>query len=193
MNEKIKIKEAKYFLLRMKAVESNYEEFTYNLSAFLTSTRTVMQYCCEEATNNGQRPWYDSAMDSSDVLKFFKMTRDLVIHVVPCKLQKNVEVQVPTLTTQASLQPVAISSSGNLVIGTPIQVPATQSAQAITIHTYKFDTDWYDVITAQYNANDKAFCQGLCQSYDVMTFCQKYVDELDRVVTDGINKGYITG
>lgn len=192
MNEKIKLKEARYFLNRMKLVETIYEEFTFNLSAFLTSARTVMQYMHDEAKTKGKRKWYDAKANSLDVLKFFQITRNLVIHVVPCVLQKDVIVKTSSLEITLSLRPVAVSSEGSIVYG-PEVVPSNET-QTISVHTYKFDMNWYNQsITKSYTADDKHLCQSICQKYDVLTFCEAYINELDAMMSEGIVKGIITG
>jgi ABC-type transport system substrate-binding protein len=49
MNESQKIREAEYFLAQMDRERENAENFGHNLSAFLSSARSVLQYALEEA------------------------------------------------------------------------------------------------------------------------------------------------
>jgi len=193
MNERNQLAQAKYFLNRMKEIEGNYDEFSNNLSAFLSSARTVMQYIYEEVKNNRNVKWYKEKMSKSDVLKFFKSTRDLIIHVVPCKLIKNVTVEVSPIEISTTFSAVAISSSGGIVYAPKTEVIPSRKRKTISVHTYKFDMNWYDRKTKRYTEKDKKFCQGLCQKYDVMTFCSKYIKELEVIVNEGVKKGIISG
>lgn len=54
MNEKDKLEEARWFYAEMVKRQENRKIFKYNLSAFLSSARSVMQYSLKEAkTKNG--------------------------------------------------------------------------------------------------------------------------------------------
>ncbi len=84
MNEIRKLEEAKYFYTKMIDEQENKGAFIYNLSAFLSAARSVLQYALKEAsTKPGGQKWYDNLMISSPVLKFFKDERDLNIHTEP--------------------------------------------------------------------------------------------------------------
>jgi hypothetical protein len=80
MNENLKIQEAEYFLSQM--CENNERPFfNYNLSAFLTAARSVLQYAFEESkTKPNGKSWYDPAIQNRPVVKFFKDKRDINIH-----------------------------------------------------------------------------------------------------------------
>src|ERR1051325_3352821 len=84
MNELKKLQEARYFYTKMIDEQQNKDKFLYNLSAFLSAARSVLQYAKEEVKNkpSGQN-WYDNLMNSSRILKFFKDKRDLNIHEKP--------------------------------------------------------------------------------------------------------------
>jgi hypothetical protein len=63
MNESGKIREAEYFLAQMDRERENAEHFGYNLSALLSSARSVLQYALEEANlKPGGQAWYDLKM-----------------------------------------------------------------------------------------------------------------------------------
>lgn len=194
MHEKKKLAEAKYFLERMRVVESNYNEFLYNLSAFLSSTRTITQYIIAEVKKNKNVNWYETKMNNSDILKFFISTRNLNIHVVPCRLEKNVEEKSNPIKIDLIFSPVAISSTGEIVYGSSINIAPNNQCETISIHKYKFDVDWYNQKnTKHYTLDDKQLCQRLCQTYDVITFCEVHIDELESMVNEGIRERKITG
>ena len=63
MSESQKIREAEYFLAQMDRERENAEHFGHNLSAFLSSARSVLQYALEEAKPKpGGLAWYDGTM-----------------------------------------------------------------------------------------------------------------------------------
>ncbi|MBE3125827.1 MAG: hypothetical protein IMZ57_09225 [Acidobacteria bacterium] len=96
MNNKTrKLGEAKYFYDRMVEVQKteiqhNREYFTYNFSAFLSASRSVLQYMCDEIKRKMEptakqeaKTWYEEKMVASPVLRFFKGNRDINIHSTP--------------------------------------------------------------------------------------------------------------
>jgi hypothetical protein len=95
VHEQEKLKEAKYFLRRMEASIDDPGAFQYELSAFLSSARSVLQYALEEAKQkpNGQR-WYEAQVSGNAVLKFFKDKRDLNIHAEPVRPTRHIAVTI---------------------------------------------------------------------------------------------------
>jgi hypothetical protein len=75
MNERYKIGEAKFFLVRME--ESFVEDrvaFRYYLSAFLSAARSVLLYAKEESIKKGRQQWYDETIAGNDVLSYRSQT-----------------------------------------------------------------------------------------------------------------------
>ena len=69
MHELDKIKEAKYFLSQILHEKENFENFKYNLSAFISSARSVLQYALEEAKiKNGGQLWYDGQIKGTKMV-----------------------------------------------------------------------------------------------------------------------------
>jgi hypothetical protein len=66
MHEKAKLNEAQYFYSRMVEEQNNVENFKYNLSAFLLSSRSELHYALGEAKTiaKGQN-WHDTIVSSS--------------------------------------------------------------------------------------------------------------------------------
>jgi hypothetical protein len=79
----------------MEASIDDSDAFRYELSAFLSAARSVLQYAFEEATTkpNG-RQWYEAQVSGSAVLKFFKDKRDLNIHVEPVRPSRHIAVSI---------------------------------------------------------------------------------------------------
>ncbi|MDQ7839356.1 MAG: hypothetical protein RDU59_12785 [Thermodesulfobacteriota bacterium] len=95
MHEQEKLKEARYFARRMEASIDDPEAFQYELSAFLSAARSVLQYALDEAKQkpNGQR-WYEAQVSGNAVLKFFKDKRDLNIHAEPVRPSRHIAVAI---------------------------------------------------------------------------------------------------
>ena len=186
MNEKKKLREAVYFYSKMEE-EKNREAFCYNLSAFLSSARSILQYALEEAKcKPGGKTWYEGHISASPVLKFFKDKRDVNIHTEPVAPKEihsiNIQLSVPPVPT-VSVSCVVRDKSGNIIQETQSAnsekqaktnlKPSENSAQVRHELKYRFD-DW----TGQ---------------EDVLTLCQMYIHQLDAIVENGIAKNVITG
>ncbi|MCB9772263.1 MAG: hypothetical protein H6754_06895 [Candidatus Omnitrophica bacterium] len=180
MHEKKKLKEAKYFYKRMQEGKDKPEYFINDLSAFLSSARSVLQYACEEAKQkSGGQQWYDTFMSNSDILRFFKGKRDINIHAEPVnpKVQHNVTIS-ETIHLSESWVIQSVDKKGNVISEsrsedkdkTKYEVEPTSVS---TDTTYKFD-DW--------NGEE-----------DILQLGQKYVQILEGFISDGISKGFICG
>ena len=83
MYELKKLNEAKYFLKRMIEETNQIDHFIFNLSAFLSSSRSILQYALEELkTKQGGQKWYNQYMTNEAMFRFFKDKRDINIHKV---------------------------------------------------------------------------------------------------------------
>jgi len=177
MNEKDKLSEAKYFYSRAIVEEKNREVFKHYLSAFLTSARSVMQYARKEAKrkNGGQR-WYDDWMNSSAVLRFFKDKRDINIHTAPIKPKKHVKIHsTDVIHLSEALHIKVMDKNGNVKEEREIREepkPKERPKSSVKSESrYEFN-DWTG-------------------SEDLMILCKMYIEELEKVVQDGISKGII--
>lgn len=180
MHERKKIEEAKYFYSKMIEEQIHREKFIYNLSAFLSSARSVLQYALKEAKikEEGQK-WYDNFISNSTISKFFKCKRDINIHTVPIKTQAHYKVELKdTVHISDSVSVILRDKDGDIKqqhsSGKPerLQYNKQQSPESIKIK-YKFD-DW-------------------AGTEDVLSLCQMYIQELEILIKDGVNKGVING
>jgi hypothetical protein len=179
MHEKVKLKEAKYFYSMMVKEQENYENFKFNLSAFLSSTRSVMQYALREAqAKPGGQFWHDSLM-KSPVLEHFKGKRDVNIHEVPIDAQKSTLIEImETIYLSESVHVVITDKNGNVkedrdIPVTPPPSDRTGESSVKSSSTYNF-ADW---------PGDE----------DILTLCDQYLRALEIVIQDGITRGFITG
>jgi len=179
MYEQAKLAEAQYFYSRMLVELNDRERFTHNLSAFLSSARSVMQYALEEAEpKTGGQQWYDNHMAASPVLSFFRDKRDINIHTEPVKPVQHTNVALTTtIHLSGSVSITHLDANGNVLYQSP---PETHEPELRTPGTPP-------VVTTRYRFADWA------GSEDIVALSQMYLDELRRVVEDGIRNGFLTG
>jgi hypothetical protein len=181
MHETKKLKEAKHFYSRMVEEQKDRDHFMYELSAFLSAGRTVLQYARDEAKTkaDGQK-WYDSLVSHSPVLKFFKEKRDVNIHIEPVNTQAEHRLAMGgSIFPSGLLSMVAFDKDGNVIDQRRSEEPEKSHQEEVkdspTVYElkYRFD-DW--------TGNE-----------DVLTLCQTYIQELEILIKDGVSKGFITG
>jgi len=177
MYELEKIEEAKYFYSQMSKEKDNRDNLKYSLSAFLSSARSVLQYAFREAeTNNGGQYWYDSQVSGNKVVSFFKDKRDINIHAEPVFVRKDVDVKLSeTIHLSESISIIIRDSAGNIKGGysSEPKTPKQWVGEPPVVETrYRFD-DWAD-------------------REDIFTLCQKYLKELEAIITDGKSKGFLS-
>jgi hypothetical protein len=176
MHEQAKIIEGEYFLSRMIDEKNNPDAFGFNLSAFLTATRSVFQYAFEEVKGKkGGQNWYDSQVSLHPTAKFFRNKRNLNIHVKPVKLKKNVTIKiVETLNVSGAVYIEIRNPNGKVVGRGESEERPRQRAQTVPPETsYKY------------------FFQDWRGSEDVIELCQKYLVETKEFFKDGVDKGFL--
>lgn len=177
MHEETKLAEANYFYSRMLLEAGDRDAFIFNLSAFLSSARSVLQYALKEAqTKTGGQQWYDEQIGASNVLSFFKDKRDINIHTEPVKAHQHTTVELKaTLHLSSSLSIKVFDAQGNLKSEyneQPKPAPKQSDSSPKITHRFTFP-DW-------------------AGGEDIPALCQLYIDELKRVVQDGLSKGFLT-
>jgi len=181
MHEREKLGEAQYFYSRMIVEEKNRDDFRWNLSAFLSSARSVLLYALEEARpKRGGQQWYDNCISTRPVSKFFKDKRNISIHIEPVKPRVDYDLTLKdNVYLSGSLSIVVRDKDGNIKhqysSGEPKQNPKPKQPRtpATLKIKYKFD-DWSG-------------------SEDIPTLCQMYIQELEDIIRDGIHQRFITG
>lgn len=102
MSKKQKISEAAYFYNKMLKVRDNADYFHYKLSAFLSATRSPLQYSHEEVSRSIQgKKWYENKISNSPILRFFGDKRDFSIH--------KKAIRTPTVLVVSGRMPTALS------------------------------------------------------------------------------------
>jgi len=183
MHETKKLDEANYFYSRMMEEQKNRNTFIYNLSAFLSAARSVLQYALKEAEHKaGGEKWYKSHISASPVLKFFKDKRDFNIHTEPVHAQAQHSVNMAaTGSASVSLSYIVFDKDGKIKQQSSPDCPQEKSiekpkeSENSSRHEvrYKF---------GNWTGNE-----------DILTLCQRYIQEIDVVIKDGVAKGFLTG
>lgn len=181
MNEKAKLDEARHFYSQMSANFNDRQKFNYNLSAFLSSARSVLQYTLEEVKGKkGGQAWYDKRISSSSILQFFKDKRDINIHSEPIHPNQNVTVVAKVkIGIRVSASVVVRDANGNIKYQSPIETNHPE----IKSHSLEEPAQ----VTVKYVFSDWSGDE------DILTLCQRYIDELDSVLQEGIKKGFLMG
>lgn len=179
MHELKKVIEAKYFYSIMIQEQMNREKFAYNLSAFLSSARSVLHYALKEAkTKQKGQQWYDKIISANPVLKFFKDKRDIDIHTEPIRPNARFTATLTeSIHISDSVSITVKDRNGNIKQQYSPDGPETKLSKPVTAVVTK----------VSYRFNDWV------GSEDVLALCQKYIQQLENVIKDGISKGFITG
>lgn len=176
MYEELKLKEAVYFYSGMVSGTDNHQSLVHELSAFLSAARSVLQYAREEATTRGGQQWYDNHMISSKVLAFFKDKRDISVHTQPVQVNQHISIQLTCIMPPSpSLRIEVFDQTGQLIdeySSKPSEPPPAPESPSKVTHGFIFP-DW--------PGNE-----------DVLQLCHLYLNELQRVVEDGQNNGFLT-
>ena len=181
MHEADKLEEAEYFLKQMVSVAEDRKAHKHNLSAFLSASRSVLQFASKEATfRSAGQAWYDSQVTGNPVVNFFKDRRDVSIHAEPIRPIKEIQVHIEeTLHVDIAAEAVVIRNgsvlpsepqrqASPLLEGTHRPYPS----KVTMLEAYRF---------SEWNGTE-----------DVPTLCRMYLVQLHKIVTDGQSKGFLT-
>lgn len=176
MREQEEIKEAEYFLSRMRHEKDRPEYFCYNLSAFLTAARSVLQYAQDEIKGKiGGQYWYDSQVSARPVMGFFKDKRDLNVHVEPVNLRRDVTINV--------FDAVHLTVAPSVEIG--------NQERSMVTPTESEQTSPQEIGTEPPTLGCKYFFQDWRGSEDVIELCRQYLDKIKEFAKDGVDKGFL--
>jgi hypothetical protein len=180
MNEQKKLDEARYFYSQMLAEYENKQKFTYNLSAFLSSARSVLQYGLEEAKAvTGGQQWYDTYVASNSILAFFKSKRDINIHVEPVRPIKHVDiVMIETIGLSDSVHVSRFDASGKEL--------AEPAAEESAHHATERKPVPPPSATVKYRFNDWTGPE------DIIELSRMYIDALQSFIDTGIKSSFLT-
>jgi hypothetical protein len=175
------MREAEYFFSRMLDSERDRSAFGYNVSAFLTAARSVLQFALEEAKSrpNGQA-WYDKQVTGTQIVGFFKDRRDFNIHREPLNMRKDIQVNIEEgFRLHASAGAVLVRAGEEIPAEAPVasitqevQAEAPRPARVAVTETYRF---------SEWNGPE-----------DIKALCRQYLSELEKIILDGQKQGFLT-
>jgi len=179
MNENKKIQEAEYFVSMMSETIDERQYFNFNLSAFLSAARSVLQYALKEsATKPDGKSWYDSAVQRRPVVRFFKDKRDVNIHTEPIKPTAEIHVEITGTISLSDEVSVSITDKNGNISGQEIE-PRSEPTRKIESDE---PTVNYRYVFRDWSGNE-----------DVVDLSRQYISELKGIVSDGVTRGFITG
>ena len=165
-----KLLEAKYFLERMKEMQSDRDVFKYNLSAFLAAARSVtfiMQTEFDKVTGFGE--WYtekQSKMRNDETMRLLNDKRVMTIHTQPIQPRAHVNVNITEhVTISASISMVITRADGTIERreSEPTPPPAPAKTEVTTEWRWYFD-----------ELSEK----------DVVTLCGEHIVKLETLVAE---------
>jgi hypothetical protein len=173
-------------LEQMAACVEDRQRFEFNLSAFLSAARSVLQYGLLEAERRpGGKVWYDVYVAARPILAFFKDKRDISIHKQPVRPAAHVAVTVTeTVVVSESVVVEVRDPEGNLVerlgdVSGPADMPPAARPSSVAApdragieYSYRF-ADWPG-------------------GEDLLVLSRRYLAELRAFVADGRAGGYLS-
>lgn len=182
MHEDYKLGEARYFLRQMVENQADYDAVAYNLSAFLTASKSVLQYGLKEAeTKLGGRKWYDAFISGSGVVKHLKDRRDFNIHEQPIKPAKSVRISFEVVYAIESFTIEKYDEKGSLI---GISEDATDEDRELDTTN---PAEAEESVRHQYTIRDWGGAE--IELYDL---AKKLLGELEVFVADGRSQGFIS-
>jgi hypothetical protein len=173
-----KLEEAKYFLRQLNACTSGQPELQYLVSAFLTSSRSILQYALEEAKlHQGGQAWFDMQARTPEV-KFLKDLRDANIHAAPVRPIKTLTFQ-DSISVNGSLVSITLTDADGTVhhgvakssnVESPVSEARISSSDGAQL-TYRFD--------------------GWSGPEDVSQLCSRFLEIVESILLSGRDEGFL--
>ena len=180
MNEEHKIEEAQYFLTRLSDPQLEIREFSFELSAFLTAARSVLQYALDEARlKSGGQAWYEKQVKAAEAVKFFKEKRDLSVHAEPVIPRKVINIHIEESLGVSDFYKIEIINPDGTVVPDTPQVttmqqcnPEISRTSSISFVTFHF-SDWSG-------------------QESVTELCEAYLKQVHEIIDNGRAHGFIS-
>jgi len=178
MHEQNKIEEAEFFLRAMKAAENDPSTYYKHFSAFLSASRSAIQYAFEEAKlKPGGQDWYNGDVVTRPYMPYFREKRNANIHRRPVPPNTSAHVSLGDFAGSTDIVLIQVQGPdgtlGPLNSTAPSGSQPEQPTTASVVYSYGFD-DWPG-------------------TEDVETLCESYLDEVRAAVADGVRRGFVTG
>jgi len=177
-----KLNGARHFLKQMKNKQSDRDAFRYNLSAFLSATRSVTWVMKKEFDKApGFEKWYETVqedMNKDSAMKFFKEKRNITLKEGSAKPQARVDVTiyVPTVhITISTFPPTVTTSTADETTGKRAKSELTTSSETPT--SVATTADGKTVTKWRWYFKD-------LPDKDVVTACEEHIKKLEDLVVE---------
>jgi hypothetical protein len=172
--EDAKLREAEHFFAQLRIGSAS---LGFDLSAFLTATRSVLQYVEREVrADTLGRAWYQESVTRRSVVKFLKDKRDVNIHERPVGVDMR----------------VGVATGDVCIVGESVRV-VIRNAQTGEEHVFQSVADPATPPTLPKDACPVVYeFADWAGPEDVFVLCGEYLAEIRRIVADGRSRGYLT-
>lgn len=170
-----KIKEAEYHFRQMcEGTEGPRDEYLYKLRAFLSSSRSVLQYGLTESKRAGRQKEYIALLDQHPVIAFFKDTRDMDVHEKPVEARAHVSMFVADLV-QATNSVEPLDGDDNRWMDPNFEPEQPETEFLCTIETSNTEYSFYD-----WHGTENA-----------TALCDIYLLRIKQIINSARSAGYI--
>jgi hypothetical protein len=176
MNEDQKLGDAAHFLEEMIAVENDPVTFRRKLSAFLASSRSVLQYAYKETKGNpASRKWYKTAV-SKRIIALMRDQRDTEIHEEPVRPANDVAIHIDAGLSMTGQLGLLHMNAQQEILGeySSVETPAVATEPPAPTAEYTY------------------FFNGKRAEGDIISLSRSYLTELQKVVADAQAKVFLT-
>ncbi|APB70965.1 hypothetical protein PPYC1_11590 [Paenibacillus polymyxa] len=187
-----KLKEAEYFYsLMVDSFEKElYDPFTYNMSAFLSAARSILQYTHDRAVKNNRGGDYNKLIAQKPILKYFKGKRNVNIHEEPVKPIQQVFLDLHSTLTVRMKETVGIQVIGadGEILRDELSEPAeisNDSEVQVKAHLKKITPSTGITSTLQYRFEDWTGDE------DILEMSEQYLKNLREFIQGAILEGLI--
>lgn len=174
--EEKKLDEAKFFYSKMSDSADFPILFENNLSAFLSASRSVLQYFLEDIGGKpGGQFWYDNFVAQNIYIKYFKNKRDINIHKETIQPKKGIDIGLQeNINLSEALSIELRDKDGNLKksYNSESNTQKNDNQKNSTIKIIYFFDDW--------SGNE-----------DILKLCENYIIELEKFIVEAKDKGYL--
>jgi len=182
---KFKLQEARFFLEQMKFNFQDRTKFRYFLDAFLASARSITHvFKSEFHGNKALLKWYQSKVEewsNNKIMKFFKEMRNISLkeHTPNTRITAEATFSVDVVLRHTVIAKKISPNGTTEVRETPLHESTQKSKKGkqtklarpkIVSYSFLHSFKWFD------------------ENSDVMYLCKKYLDELERFVTEVENR-----
>lgn len=183
MNESRKLLESKYFYERMmeNLNDNKTKQFSFNLSAFLSSSRSILQYSYKKAEEKDMLNVYQELVSSNEILSFFKDKRNINIHEKPVNPNTKLTVN-DTISVSVSVERikwVKYDKNGNVI---EENESFNREENKPKFKKTKRDSNGAKIeyIFGDWEGNE-----------DILTLTKKYIKELEKFISEAKEVGLI--